>query len=153
MRAPVGCDWTAVSNDPWITITAVKDDVDDDDVAFSVAPNFASTAPRVGTLTIAGLTFTVTQAGCTYALAPASRSVPVGGIQNAVASVSAPPGCPWTAASNDAWITVTNGQNRSGDGQVVYLVAPNYSSASMRIGTMTIAGRTYTVRRPDVRTR
>ena len=55
----------------------------------------------MGTLSIAGRTFTVTQAGCTLSLAPISRSVPVAGISNAMTGVSATAGCAWTAASND----------------------------------------------------
>ena len=105
VSAPAGCTWTAASNDPWITLTSSPSGSGNAQVTFSVDPNFASTTPRTGTLTIAGRTFTVTQAGCTYSLGPTSRSVPVGGIASAVTGVSAPAGCGWTAASNDQWIT------------------------------------------------
>lgn len=99
----------------------------------------------MGTLTIAGRTFTVNQAGCTLSLAPISRSVPVAGIPNAVAGVSAPAGCTWPAASNDPWITLTSSPSGSGNRQVAFSVDSNFGSATARTGTLTIAGRTFTV--------
>ena len=145
VSAPAGCTWTAASNDPWITLTSNPSGSGNSQVAFKVDPNFASTTPRTGTLTIAGRTFTVNQAGCTYSLGPISRSVPVGGIASAVTGVSAPPGCGWTAASNDPWITLTSSSSGSGNRQVAFSVASNADSTSARTGTLTIAGRTFTV--------
>ena len=68
-----GCVWSAGSNVSWIAITSGKNGNGPGTVAFATA---ASTGPaRSGTLTVAGQTFTVTQAsGCSYALAPASRT-------------------------------------------------------------------------------
>src|SRR5206468_96046 len=94
VAGPVGCGWTAASNDAWITVTSGRAGSGNGQVVFSVAANFGSTAARSGTLTIAGRTFTVIEAGCTYALSPTSRSVPVSGAQSAAASVTAPAGCP-----------------------------------------------------------
>jgi len=145
VSAPAGCTWTAASNDPWITLTSNPSGSGNSQVAFKVDPNFASTTPRTGTLTIAGRTFIVTQAGCTYSLGPISRSVPVGGIASAVTGVSAPAGCGWTAESNDPWITLTSSSSGSGNRQVAFSVASNADSASARTGTLTIAGRTFTV--------
>ncbi len=53
------CDWAAVSNVGWITITSGSGGVGNGSVTFSVAPN--SGPIRTGTMTIAGLTFTVKQ--------------------------------------------------------------------------------------------
>ena len=55
-----GCAWTATSNTPWITITGAASGAGNGAVAYTVAANPGS--PRTGTLTIAGQTFTVTQA-------------------------------------------------------------------------------------------
>jgi hypothetical protein len=145
VSAPAGCTWTAASNDPWITLTSNPSGSGNSQVAFKVDPNFASTTPRTGTLTIAGRTFIVTQAGCTYSLGPISRSVPVGGIASAVTGVSAPAGCGWTAESNDPWITLTSSSSGSGNRQVAFSVASNADSTSARTGTLTIAGRTFAV--------
>ncbi len=58
------CGWTAVSHDSWITITSGSSGAANGEVTFSVAPN-TSPASRTGTMTIAGETFTVNQAGLT----------------------------------------------------------------------------------------
>jgi lipopolysaccharide export system protein LptA len=55
-----GCAWTAKSNDAFITITGGATGVDAGTVTFSVAAN--TDVSRVGTMTIAGKTVTVTQA-------------------------------------------------------------------------------------------
>ncbi|HZB45784.1 MAG TPA: BACON domain-containing carbohydrate-binding protein, partial [Pyrinomonadaceae bacterium] len=57
-----GCAWTAVSNASFITVTGGASGSGNGTVSYSVAAN-TGTASRNGTITIAGLTFTVTQAG------------------------------------------------------------------------------------------
>jgi len=58
-----GCSWTAVSNDTgWIIITSGSSGIGNGRVNYEVAAN-TSTTSRTGTMTIAGETFTVTQAG------------------------------------------------------------------------------------------
>jgi hypothetical protein len=59
-------------------------------------------------------------------------------------SITATAGCPWTAVSNDAWITVTDGASGSGPGTVSYTVAAN-ADTEPRTGTITIAGLTFPV--------
>jgi hypothetical protein len=54
------CAWTVTSNAPWITLNAVPSGMGNGTVTFTVAP-YTGTAPRTGTLTIAGQTFNVTQ--------------------------------------------------------------------------------------------
>ncbi|HSC27807.1 MAG TPA: BACON domain-containing carbohydrate-binding protein, partial [Vicinamibacterales bacterium] len=46
--------------------------------------------------------------------------------------------------SNAAWITIASGANGSGNGTVGYNVAAN-TTTSTRTGTLTIAGKTFTV--------
>lgn len=53
------CSWTAASNDPWIAITSGATGQGTGVVAYTVAPN--SGAARVGTATIAGKIFSVSQ--------------------------------------------------------------------------------------------
>src|SRR5579864_3524903 len=55
-----GCPWTAVSNAAWIAITAGSSGSGNGTVFFTVSA-LPSAAPRSGTLTIAGQTFTVTE--------------------------------------------------------------------------------------------
>jgi Zn-dependent metalloprotease len=56
------CNWTAVSNTTFITITGGASGTGNGTVTYTVASNPGTTS-RTGTLTIAGQTFTVTQAG------------------------------------------------------------------------------------------
>ncbi len=53
------CSWTAVSNDPWISITSGASGTGNGLVSFSVALNTG--IARTGTITVAGQTFTVNQ--------------------------------------------------------------------------------------------
>jgi hypothetical protein len=85
---------------------------------------------------------------CIYTISPTSRTVPSSGGTDTV-SVTAPIGCDWTATSNSTWITVTSDSSGSGNGTVGYSVDSN-SNASSRTGTMTIAGKTFTVTQEGV---
>jgi Zn-dependent metalloprotease len=57
-----GCNWTAVSNSSFITITSGASGTGNGTVNYSVAANTGTTS-RNGSMTIAGITFSVTQAG------------------------------------------------------------------------------------------
>lgn len=57
-----GCTWTAVSNVSWITVTSGASGTGSGAVQYQVAANPGTTA-RTGTMTVAGSTFTVSQAG------------------------------------------------------------------------------------------
>jgi hypothetical protein len=61
------CAWTAVSNDDWITISAGSSGAGNGTVSFN-ASALTSAAPRTGTLTIGGQTFTVTETPQTASL-------------------------------------------------------------------------------------
>ena len=56
-----GCPWAASSNAGWITLTSGLSGSGSGPVAYSVAPN-TTAASRSGTLSVAGQSFTVTQA-------------------------------------------------------------------------------------------
>ncbi|HEV2860591.1 MAG TPA: M36 family metallopeptidase [Pyrinomonadaceae bacterium] len=62
VTAGAGCNWTAASNASFITVTGGASGTGSGTVSYSVAANTGTTS-RTGTLTVAGLTFTVTQAG------------------------------------------------------------------------------------------
>ncbi len=138
----LACDWTAVSNASWISITAGGSGHGNGSVTYAVPANTG--ASRTATLTIAGRTHTVTQAAlCTYALSSTASSISAAGGTRGVL-VTAPAGCSWTAARNVTWITITSGASGSGNGTVSYSVAAN-AAASPRTGILTIAGQTHTV--------
>ncbi len=142
VTAAGNCPWTAVSNDAWITVNSGAGGTGNGTVNYGVAAN---TGPaRTGTMTIAGLTFTVTQdSGCSYSLSSTSRNFDEDADSSNTVSVTAGSTCPWTAVSNAAWITINSGASGTGNGTVNYGIAAN--TGPERTGTMTIAGRTFTV--------
>ncbi|MEE9200394.1 MAG: BACON domain-containing protein [Candidatus Brocadiales bacterium] len=145
VTATVSCSWTAVSNKSWITVTSGSSGTGSGTVGYSVAANSLNSV-RSGTITIAGDTFTVSQAGvsCTYSISPTSVSPAASGGTGSVTVTAAASDCSWTAVSNKSWITVTSGSSSTGDGTAGYSVAANTGSIS-RTGTITIAGDTFTV--------
>jgi len=78
---------------------------------------------------------------CTYSISPASEFFTSSGGAGTV-SVTSTNDCERSAASNSDWITVTSGS--SGSGTVSYSVDAN-SGTDSRTGTITIAGKTFTV--------
>ena len=81
---------------------------------------------------------------CTYEIIPASLDVAATGGAISPVAVTAPAGCNWTAAVNNAsWITITSGTSGSGNGSVAITIAANTGAA--RTGTVTIASRAFTV--------
>jgi hypothetical protein len=155
-----GCRWSARSNDAWITLVSGASGTGPGIVTFTVAAN--SAAPRTGTLTIAGQTFTVSQGSnnapppsptpppspvppssvqsCSYTITPTEGGIKEKGGLMSVA-VSAGAGCQWTATSNESWIVITRGASGSGNGTVEFDV----DNGKQRTGTLTIAGQTFTV--------
>ena len=148
VTAGTGCSWTAVSNAAWITVTAGASGSGNGSVSYSVAANTGTTT-RIGTVMIGGQTFTVTQAGlpCLVTISPTSLNLTSSIAASGNVVVTASVTCGWTAASNDAWITIGVGATGTGNGNVAYNVASN-TSATSRTGTMTIGGQTFTLMQP-----
>lgn len=149
VTAGAGCAWTAASNVSWVSITAGATGSGNGSVSFSVAANTV-TSSRTGTLTIGGRTFSVTQAAaaCSFAISPTSQSVAAGGGSGTV-TVTAGSGCAWTAVRNALWLSVTAGASGTGGGSVTFSAAAN-TGTTTRTGTLTIAGKTFTVTQPGV---
>jgi len=135
------CAWTPSTTNGWIHLTAgtgpgtgpVNYTVDEN----TIAP------PRQGTIIVQDQTYTVTQAGCSYALSSGIASPSAKGGTNTVNVITTSP-CPWTATPNNAWLTILNATNGVSSGTVTYIVAPNGSS-NARTGTVSIADQTFTV--------
>src|SRR6185503_15542508 len=104
-------------------------------------------SPRTGTISIAGQTFTVTQAGsydCEFSISPKSKSFSSSG-GTGIVNVAASSGCDWAATSDASWITVTSASVGNGNGVVAYSVSAN-NSKQPRVGTILLAGKTFTVK-------
>ena len=134
------CSWTASADAPWITITSGASGRGSGPVLIAVAAT--SGPPRTGSLTIAGQRFSVTQSpGCTYVIDRTAHTAGAAGDAGNIVVTTAP-ACPWTAAANVNWITVTPDAG-AGPGAVAFTVAP--TSGAQRTGTAVIAGQVFTV--------
>jgi hypothetical protein len=106
--------------------------------SFTFAAWDGQTDSNLGTVQI-----TVGAGGCTYVIAPTTANPSAFSGVGSV-NVTAGSSCPWTATSGVPWITVTAGASGSGNGVVKYSVTANGSTSS-RMGTLNIAGFTFTI--------
>ena len=144
VTAQTGCAWAANSNASWLVITSNASGTGNGTVNYSVTAN-STAGSRSGTMTVAGVTFTVNQTGfsCSYTIAPATQPFSAGGGTGSVA-VTAASGCSWSSSSSVGWVSILSGSSGSGNGTVGYSVAANPNGTS-RTGTVTVAGKTLTV--------
>jgi uncharacterized protein (TIGR03437 family) len=85
----------------------------------------------------------VVSPACQYALSPASQLLSSGAASGSVGVLTSA-GCPWSASSAAAHITITSGATGTGPGTVRYAVTAN-STPAARTGTLTIAGLTASI--------
>jgi hypothetical protein len=136
-----GCDWTAVSNAPWITIVTPAGS-GSASISYHVTANDTG-LPRTGTITVAGQTFTVDQsASCAYSITPPQTNFTAFGGAGAF-TLSTSAGCSWNAASDSDWIVLANSSG-TGTATISYNVAPN-AELQDRTGHITTAGQSHTV--------
>ncbi|MCA9575669.1 MAG: OmpA family protein [Sandaracinaceae bacterium] len=134
------CPWTASSGTPWIG-AVTPSGTGSASVSYTVAPNPG--LARTGTITVAGQTFTVTQAnGCAPSLPASSASVSAGAGTTSAGISMSDPACPWTASTSTPWISAVTASG-TGSGVVNYTVAANVGP--LRSGTITIGGLPFTV--------
>ncbi|HVQ37626.1 MAG TPA: M36 family metallopeptidase, partial [Pyrinomonadaceae bacterium] len=114
VTAGAGCAWTAVSNATFITVTSGSSGSGNGTVNYSVAAN--SGASRNGTMTIAGQTFTVTQA----AAGGGSELIVNGGFESGTT--------PWTVSG-----TVTRSTGAYPHSGVAYMIL---NAANSSTGTL-----------------
>ena len=143
-----GCTWTTAGAPDWITVTGGGTGSGPGTVTYTVAAN-AATTTRNAALTIGGQAHAVAQDGraptvCTYTLSPDSAAFNKDAATGTFA-VAAPESCGWSATSTASWLTVTSGAQGSGPGTVAYAVARSVDTAE-RSGSITVAGRVFTVR-------
>ncbi|PYV18749.1 MAG: hypothetical protein DMG07_03255 [Acidobacteria bacterium] len=155
VTAPAGCAWSATTNASWITITSGSSGSGSGTVTYSVLANTSSSS-RTDKLTIAGQTFTVTQASpdtppdCSCTLSPATQSFGQAGGSGTI-FVSAPSGCAWTVSDKPGWMVIPSAKSGSGSATVSYWVKPNNHKNS-RKAKLKIAGQTMTVQEAGTNT-
>src|SRR5262249_8026363 len=139
-----GCNWTAGSSSSWITILSGASGNGAGTVRFNVAAN-TSTQARTGSLTIAGVTYTVAQAGggCTYTLTGAGSTLP-GDPGSYTLMITTQGGCQWNAVASPSWITLTGATSGSGSGSIAFSLAAN-ATASPRMGAIVAGGQWFPI--------
>lgn len=152
-----GCPWNAASNISW-TGLGRNNGTGSTSLLYTVQAN--SGAARSGTMTIAGLNFTVNQAGtssnpvtttptCTYAFTVTSKQIAAGPATGGT-TFKVQNGCDISVVSSDlSWLkaSTTMAKDNTGNylGSLQFTATANNSSQS-RTGTITIAGKyPYTV--------
>jgi len=130
VAAPAGCSWTAVSSASWLVVTSGGQGSGSGSVSYAIARN-VDVAERTAAISVADRRFTVRQSGdagsCQYSVTPVDvRPCMPGGSVNATITTQA--ACPWTAASNASWLTVSNGAAGSGSGTVTMTFGDNYDA-------------------------
>lgn len=107
----------------------------------------SAVGPGGSTPSVPSNTFGFT-AVCAPTISPASQSFSSAGGSGSV-NVATGAGCTWTAASNVSWLSVSAGAAGAGNGGVTFAVAAT-TATTQRTGTLTIAGRTFTVTQSGV---
>jgi hypothetical protein len=135
-----GCTWAARSAADWITLSSTSG-TGAGQAAFTVAAN--ASPPRSGTLTIAGQTFTVTQASlCAWSFSPPFQEFDAsGGFGTTLIFVTG--ACTWTAVSSVDWIQIVVGSSGVGEGMMQFPVAAN--PGPERTGIIVVGGVNYLV--------
>ena len=146
-----GCTWSTTGLPSWITFTTGNGTGSGNgSVDLTVQANTG--AARSATLTIAGQSFTVSQAeappACSYTVTPTTINVDEGqhsGQQALTIAVQTTSQCSWSAtvAGGTPWLSIRSGATGTGGGTVLVDVERNRDSA--RTGTLTVAGRTVTI--------
>lgn len=138
------CPWTAASNSTWIKVTGGASGTGTGAMTYDLEAN-PSTASRTGSLTIAGRTFNVTQAGvpCSYTVGSFNASFTSSG-GSVTIPVTTTNGCSWRATENVSWLSFSPSTTVSGSRNVV-LTANAKNSTGSRSTTVTIAGVRFTI--------
>jgi hypothetical protein len=141
--AASNCSWTAAAHDSWLSIVA-SDSAGSGYVYFQAQPNPLAT-PRTGTLTIAGQTFTVTQAGapCSYTLSASDTTMGETAGGGSFTFTAGAAGCSPLVQSYSSWIKVTSTFDGVG-GTVDFTVQAN-GSPGARSGRILVGDQTFTV--------
>lgn len=128
VTTPDPCGWTANSSTAWLTV-APDTGRGPATVSYAAGRNDVTTE-RTGTITVAGVTFTLTQAGrpavlCDYAVSPVAFS-PCMANGTLVSRLDVADTCSWTMASTVPWLTIRSGAAGSGAREIRIDYADNY---------------------------
>jgi hypothetical protein len=131
VTAPGACAWTAVASASWITVSSPTGSMSGDGtVSYAVARN-TELGSRTGTITAGGRTFTISQSGdtgiCEYRVAPVDLS-PCMAASRVTTTIVTDAACPWTVASDAAWMSIASGGSGTGSATISINVTDNYDA-------------------------
>ena len=136
-----GVSWSAVANNDWISVSPASG-MSIGTVSYTVA-EYPGVVSRVGSVTIGGKTFTITQTGVDVSISP--ESIVKGEDADIIAvTINALATTQWTVTPNDPWISIID--KESGYGDYVLTLAINANpSFERRTGTVSIGTATLTI--------
>jgi hypothetical protein len=142
-----GCAWMAQAGVSWLVLVSEPTGAGSGTVSLEVRDNFTSSA-RLGTITVAGETFTIVQEGrgssCGYSISPLFASFLVGGGSGSL-SLTTSANCGWLAVSSESWIVITSNEVGIGNTTINYTVAANTTGA-VREGAILVGGQSLKVK-------
>jgi hypothetical protein len=133
--------WAATSSDPWLQITTPTSGSGSTTVAVFASAN-PFVAPRTAAITIAGKTFSVTQAGVGATVDYQDQVLGTDGGSISI-DVTTSSGAQWTAVSHVSWLTVAIGQAGTGSGNTFIVADPIIDTSRSRTGSITVAGEIF----------
>jgi len=141
-----GCTWKTSTSASWIKPEATQGS---GSATININLDSNPGAPRSGTLTVAGKTALIYQAGakgnpagCSFSFDRNNFSVSGSG-EYVKVGVRATPGCYWKAVSNSSWLYLQYGAG-IGDGSLLVNV-PHLTSGGDRSGQLIVEGQTLTI--------
>ena len=149
VTTPAGCTYSTVNGPSWITVTSggSADGPGPVTLTYTVSPN-STTVSRVGTLTVGGHEYTITQDAtpCSVTVDASSSGSPFGstGGSGTLAVNANGANCTWMASSAAQWVTVSPPFG-VGNGTLNLTVASNASSTTSRTADLMVAGQSVTM--------
>ena len=132
--------WSISESLDWITVNGSTSRTGPGTVVLQAAAN-NTVYPRSGTVKIAGKTFNVSQKARGVEL---EYDTKLFGTDGGYESISIHPdgNVSWTAVASDAtWITIFQGDSGTGDGEILYIVAPYVGDGTARVGWITVGDK------------
>ena len=118
--------WTVTPNADWVSVLDKEQGYGDYVLSLMVNAN-PSFAKRTTTVAVGTATLTIVQEGkptADLAIDPEFAEAPGSGAYGNVA-VYATPDAPWTAESLTPWLTISQGKEGAGNGNIKYVTSPN----------------------------
>ena len=132
--------WEIENTNGWITVNGNESRVGPGEVVLQASAN-DTVYPRSGTVKIAGKTFSVSQKARGVELEYDTKLFSTDGGYESI-SIHPDGNSDWTAVASDAtWITIFQGDSGTGDGEILYIVAPYVGDGTARTGWIEVGDK------------